>query len=112
MGARGLLDARLTRRTDMRRRQWLKASGATLAAPLLVPMMRPLEAFAKADRLVVMTWGGQWGDAMRDNVDAAFEKAVGIKVVQDRGASPAERITKLKVSQGSPVADLFQLADG
>ena len=46
-----------------------------------------------------MTWGGQWGDAMRDNVDAAYTKATGIKVVQDRGGSPVERITKLKVSQ-------------
>ena len=59
-----------------------------------------------------MTWGGQWGDAMRDNVDAAFTKATGIKVVQDRGASPAQRITKLKVSRRNPVADVFQLADG
>jgi putative spermidine/putrescine transport system substrate-binding protein len=96
----------------MRRRQWLKASGATLAAPLLAPAMRPLEAFAQTKQIVVMTWGGQWGDAMRDNVDAAFEKAAGIKVIQDRGASPVERITKLKVSQPNPTADLFQLADG
>ena len=96
----------------MRRRQMLKAGGATLAAPLLAQVMRPLDAFAKTEQIVVMTWGGQWGDAMRDNVDAAFEKAYGIKVVQDRGASPADRITKLKVSQGNPVADCFQLADG
>lgn len=96
----------------MRRRQWLKASGATLAAPLLAPILRPLDAFAKTEQLVVMTWGGQWGDAMRDNVDSAYEKATGIKVVQDRGASPVERITKLKVSAPNPGADLFQLADG
>ena len=64
----------------MRRRQVLKAGGATLAAPLLAPLMRPLDAFAKTEQIVVMTWGGQWGDAMRDNVDAAFEKATGIKV--------------------------------
>jgi putative spermidine/putrescine transport system substrate-binding protein len=96
----------------MRRRQWLKASGATLAAPLLAPVMQPLETFAQSKQIVMMTWGGQWGDAMRDNVDAAFEKATGIKVIQDRGASPVERITKLKVSQPNPTADVFQLADG
>ena len=95
----------------MRRRQWLKVGGATLAAPLLASI-RPFEALAQTKQIVVMTWGGQWGDAMRDNVDAAFEKATGIKVVQDRGASPVERITKLKVSQPNPTADLFQLADG
>ena len=96
----------------MRRRQWLQASGATLAAPLLAPVLRPLEAFAQTKQIVVMTWGGQWGDAMRDNVDTAFEKTTGIKVIQDRGASPVERVTKLKVSQPNPTADLFQLADG
>ncbi|HZQ61809.1 MAG TPA: hypothetical protein VFC24_10695, partial [Casimicrobiaceae bacterium] len=96
----------------MRRRQWLKASGATVAAPLLAPLMRPLEAFAQTKQIVVMTWGGQWGDAMRDNVDAAFTKATGIKVVQDRGASPAQRITKIKVSEPNPTVECFQLADG
>jgi putative spermidine/putrescine transport system substrate-binding protein len=96
----------------MRRRQWLKAGGAALATPLLAPILRPLDAFAKPDQIIVMTWGGQWGDAMRDNVDTAFEKATGIKVVQERGASPVERITKIKVSQPNPGADLFQLADG
>jgi putative spermidine/putrescine transport system substrate-binding protein len=96
----------------MRRRQWLQAGGAALATPLLAPILRPLDAFAKPDQIIVMTWGGQWGDAMRDNVDTAFEKATGIKVVQERGASPVERITKIKVSQPNPGADLFQLADG
>lgn len=96
----------------MRRRQLIKAGGAALAAPLLAPLLRPLDALAKTDQIVVMTWGGQWGDAMRDNVDAAYEKATGIKVVQERGASPVDRITKIKVSLPNPPADCFQLADG
>ena len=96
----------------MHRRQWLKAGGAALSAPVVGSILRPLDAIAKTDRIVVMTWGGQWGDAMRDNVDAAYEKATGIKVVQDRGASPVERITKIKVSLPNPNADLFQVADG
>jgi spermidine/putrescine-binding protein len=96
----------------MRRRFLLKAGGAALAAPLLAPFLWPLDALAKTDHIVVMTWGGRWGDAMRDNVDAAYEKATGIKVVQERGAGPAERITKIKVSAPNPEADCFQLADG
>ena len=72
----------------MRRRQWLKAGGATLAAPLLTSVLRPLDALAQTKQIVVMTWGGQWGDAMRDNVDAAFEKATGIKVVQGSRRQP------------------------
>ena len=96
----------------MRRRHLLKLTGAALAAPALTRIARPLPAMAKADQLVMMTWGGLWGDAMRDNVDAAFTKGTGVKVVQDRASSPVERITKLKVSLGSPTVDLVQLHDG
>ena len=96
----------------MHRRQLLKAAGgAALATPLL-SVLRPFEAFAKTDQIVVMTWGGRGGDAMRDNVDAAYEKATGIKVVQERTGTPVERITKIKVSLPNPSADLFQVADG
>src|SRR5262249_58499444 len=96
----------------MHRRQWLKAGAAALSAPVLGSVLRPFDALAKTDQVVVMTWGGQWGDAMRDNVDVAYEKATGIKVLQERGASPVERITKIKVSLPNPTADVFQLADG
>ena len=96
----------------MHRREWLKAGGAALATPLIASLSWPRNAFAKPEQVVVMTWGGQWGDAMRDNVDAAYTKATGIKVVQDRGASPVQRITKIKVSLPNPPADCFQLADG
>ena len=95
----------------MRRREWLKAGGAALATPLIAPLMSR-SAFAKPEQIVVMTWGGQWGDAMRDNVDAAFTKETGIKVVQDRGASPVQRFTTIKVSEPNPTADCFQVADG
>jgi len=96
----------------MHRRQLLKAGAAALSAPLVGSIVRPLDALAKTEQIVVMTWGGRWGDAMRDNVDAAYEKATGIKVVQERTATPAERITKIKVSEPNPEADCFQLADG
>jgi len=62
----------------MRRRQLLKATGAVMATPLLAQLARPFDALAKTEQVVVMTWGGLWGDAMRDNVDAAYQKATGI----------------------------------
>jgi len=96
----------------MHRRQLLKAGAAALSVPVVGSILRPLDALAKTDQIVVMTWGGRWGDAMRDNVDAAYEKATGIKVVQERTGTPLERITKIKVSLPNPSADLFQVADG
>jgi putative spermidine/putrescine transport system substrate-binding protein len=92
----------------MRRRDFLATTGLAMAgalAPVAATAARP-------DKLVVMTWGGLWGDSVRKGVDTAFEKATGIKVVQDRGSSPVERVTKLKVNLGSPVYDLVQLHDG
>ncbi len=95
----------------MKRRDFLKAAGAMACA---AAGARPTgaAAAAKPETLVVMTWGGLWGDSVRKGVDAAFEKTTGIKVVQDRGSSPVERITKLKVNLGNQIFDLVQLHDG
>ena len=82
-------------------------AGAALGA-----QARGVTGAAKPEQIVVMTWGGLWGDSVRKGVDTAFEKATGIKVVQDRGSSPVERITKLKVNLGSQIFDLVQLHDG
>lgn len=94
----------------MERRDFLK--GAGLLAGALVGNRAELAAAAKPDKLVIMTWGGQWGDSLRKGVDAAFEKATGVKVVQDRGSSPVERITKLKVNLNDQIFDLVALHDG
>jgi len=96
----------------VRRRDVLKAGAAALATPLAD--LRPARALAqgKPEKLVVMTWGGLWGDSLRQGVDAPFTKATGVAVVQDRGWNPAERITKLKASLGDQAYDVLQLHDG
>jgi putative spermidine/putrescine transport system substrate-binding protein len=96
----------------MKRRQFLELAGAGAAASTFGMWPSLAAAQTKPDQIVVMTWGGLWGDAMRDNVDAAFQKSTGIKVVQDRSSSPVERITKLKVSLNDQKVDLVQLHDG
>jgi putative spermidine/putrescine transport system substrate-binding protein len=95
----------------MKRRDFLTAAGTAVAA---APFARIGAAMAQAkpDKIVMMTWGGLWGDSMRAGVDAAFEKATGIKVVQDRSGSPVERITKLKISLDNQNIDIVQLHDG
>jgi spermidine/putrescine-binding protein len=94
----------------MDRRQLLLGSAAA-GASLILPGSRAF-AQAKPSQMVVMTWGGLWGDSVRDSIDAAFEKATGVKIVQDRGSSPAERITKIKVNINDQKFDLVQLHDG
>lgn len=95
----------------MRRRDFLVGTGAAAAAAQFA-RIEPLLAQPKPEKIVVMTWGGLWGDALRDGVDAAFEKATGVKVVQDRGSSPIERITKVKVNMANQIYDVIQLTDG
>jgi putative spermidine/putrescine transport system substrate-binding protein len=96
----------------MKRRDFLKAAGVMAAGAVQGPQVKGAAAAAKPEQIVVMTWGGLWGDSIRAGVDAAFEKATGIKVVQDRGSSPVERVTKLKVNLGNQIFDLVQLHDG
>jgi spermidine/putrescine-binding protein len=96
----------------MKRRQLLKLAGAGAVGSAFGTLPSLAPAQTKPDQVVVMTWGGLWGDAMRDNVDAAFQKSTGIKVVQDRSSSPVERITKLKVSLNDQKVDLVQIHDG
>ncbi len=95
----------------MKRRDFMKSAGI-MAAGTMLSRAVGAGAAAKPDQMVVMTWGGLWGDSIRAGVDAAFEKATGVKVVQDRGSSPVERVTKLKVNLGNQIFDLVQLHDG
>jgi len=96
----------------IKRRQLLKLAGAGAVGSAFGTLPFAASAQSKPESVVVMTWGGLWGDAMRDNVDAAFQKETGIKVVQDRSSSPVERITKLKVSLNDQKVDLVQIHDG
>lgn len=97
----------------MKRRDFLTTAGAAIAATSFTRIGGArAQSAAKPDKIVMMTWGGLWGDSMRDGVDAAFEKATGVKVLQDRSASPVERITKLKIGLDNQNVDIVQLHDG
>lgn len=95
----------------MNRREFLALSASAASIAALGPS-RTAFAQAKPESLALMTWGGLWGDGMAENVDAAFTQKTGVKVVQDRGSSPVERVTKLKISLDNQVFDLVQLHDG
>jgi putative spermidine/putrescine transport system substrate-binding protein len=96
----------------MKRRDLLIGSGALAGGSLLPDLRQSALAQAKPSQMVIMTWGGLWGDAMRDGAGNAFEKETGIKIVQDRSGSPADRITKIKVNLADQKFDLVQLHDG
>jgi spermidine/putrescine-binding protein len=95
----------------MRRRDFIQLSAAAASLPL-VGGIPTSWAQSKPETMALMTWGGLWGNGMAENVDAAFEKATGVRIVQDRGGSPVERVTKLRVNLDNQIFDLVQLHDG
>ena len=96
----------------MKRRDLLIGSSALMGGSLLLGASRRGFAQVRPAHLVLMTWGGLWGDAMRDGAGNEFEKQTGIKIIQDRSGSPADRITKIKVNLNDQKFDLVQLHDG
>lgn len=96
----------------MKRRDVLKLAGAGLVAPFAGSLLSAREAAAQARQIVVMTGGGTWGDMMKADYDAAYEKQFGIKVVQDRASSPVQRITKMKINLNNQLFDIVQIHDG
>lgn len=94
------------------RRTFLRAAGgaaALAAAPLRAGRG---EAQTKPKNLVLSNWGGEWGNFVKESVDAEFTKRYGIPVVHDPSADNAARITKVKLSIAQGTYDLIHLADG
>jgi spermidine/putrescine-binding protein len=92
------------------RREFIKLSA--MAAMGLSGVAAPIFAGAKSKSLAMMTWGGEWGNGMAKYIDAPFEQKTGYVVTQDRGASPVERVTKLKINLSNQTYDLVQIHDG
>ncbi|HEY0524690.1 MAG TPA: extracellular solute-binding protein [Stellaceae bacterium] len=96
----------------MKRREFLRLSSAALAGFPFAARLPSAFAQSKPDSLALMTWGGLWGNGMAQYVDTPFTAKTGVKIIQDRGSSPVERVTKLKIALGNQIYDLVQLHDG
>lgn len=66
------------------------------ASAILLPHL----AFAEQNQTIVGTWGGDFGDLLRQGVDVPLMKPRGIEIVQDIGA-PTQRRTKLLAERQS-----------
>ena len=99
----------------MKRRGFLKIGGA-LPALTIGPLasLRATGAYAQAkpSSVTVLTWGGLWGDQLKKTVGDRLTAQTGVPVVEDRGSTPDQRITKLKVGIAHQTYDIIQLHDG
>jgi len=96
----------------IKRREFLKMSSIAAGSLALGGKSSLAAAQSKADNLAIMTWGGLWGNGMAQYIDGPFTKETGVTVTQDRGSSPVERVTKLKINLNNQIYDLVQLHDG
>lgn len=96
----------------MDRRTFLTLAAGAAAGASFPGTFTKAFAATKPDHLTLMTWGGHWGDAIQKSVCAPFTKKTGVRVIEDRGSSPVQRITKLKVDLNNQQYDLVQLHDG
>jgi putative spermidine/putrescine transport system substrate-binding protein len=93
----------------MYRRDFLKASAATAIG--LSGLGRSIPSHA-AQSMAMLTWGGLWGNGMAQYVDTPFAAKTGYSIIQDRGPTPVERVTKLKIDLLNQPYDLIQIHDG
>jgi putative spermidine/putrescine transport system substrate-binding protein len=93
----------------MYRRDFLKASA--LGAVGMTALGRSLTAEA-AQSMAELTWGGLWGNGMAQYIDTPFAAKTGYTITQDRGPTPVERVTKLKIDLQNQPYDLIQIHDG
>jgi putative spermidine/putrescine transport system substrate-binding protein len=93
----------------MQRREFLRMSAATAMGMSALGRSVSSEA---AQSMAMLTWGGLWGNGMAQYVDTPFTTKTGFTIVQDRGPTPVERVTKLKIDLSNQPYDLVQITDG
>jgi putative spermidine/putrescine transport system substrate-binding protein len=88
---------RYTSRLLITRRHALAGAGAALAAPTVIDS----KARAQDNRMVLTTWGGDYGRLLNKNVEVPILQKQGIEVVQDFG-DEAPRVAKLQAQRRLP----------
>ncbi len=78
----------------------LLAGGALLVRPAAAQ-----QSFA-GQTLVITDWGGPWGESLRRNVAAPFEKKYGVTVKFDVGKS-YENLAKVRLQRHNPQIDIL-----
>ncbi|VVD60767.1 Spermidine/putrescine-binding periplasmic protein [Pandoraea eparura] len=68
-------------------------------------------SLAHSANITVATYGGEWGDAIRDCISQPFTKSTGITVTPEPGVSGVT-LAKLKQQRGNPTIDVAWLDGG
>ncbi|MFI4987909.1 MAG: extracellular solute-binding protein [Alphaproteobacteria bacterium] len=94
------------------KREWSRRTflaGASAAAAAL-PLARRAQAEGKPESLVYSTYGGDYGQWVKEQFEDPFTAATGIKLIHDIGENP-QRFAKLKTFRERPKFQLIQLQD-
>ncbi len=69
-------------------------------------------ALGSDKEIVVMTWGGNWGDSFKKAISEPFEKKFGIKVVLELQTTVRAAIPKLQAQKENPQIDVWTASMG
>lgn len=97
----------MTDQSKWTRRQFLSAAAATAAVAGFPGSVR---AASKPSSLVYSTYGGDFGNWMKQSFEVPFTKATGIDLVHDIGTNPA-RYAKMKAYRHHPRFQIINLQD-
>ncbi len=68
-------------------------------------------AYSQQKEIVVMTWGGAWGDSLKMNVSEPFTKKTGIKVTIVNQLNNRDGLNKLMAQKNNPQIDVWTADD-
>jgi putative spermidine/putrescine transport system substrate-binding protein len=59
------------------------------------------------EELVVMSWGGRWGDSLQKNIIDPFQKETGVKVTLVHQLNGRDGLNKLRAQKANPQVDIW-----
>ncbi|MGO8869118.1 MAG: extracellular solute-binding protein [Alphaproteobacteria bacterium] len=92
---------------NLSRRAFLASAGAAATS---LALARRARAEEKPESLVYSTYGGDYGQWVKEDFEDPFTAATGIRLIHDIGENP-QRYAKLKTYRERPKVNLIQLQD-
>src|SRR3546814_12297157 len=89
----------------------MKTKQRAIFGTSVIALTVAVSSMAHAETITVATYGGEWGDAIRDCLTQPFSKATGYEVIPEPGVAGVT-LAKLKQQAGNPTIDVAWMAGG
>src|SRR3546814_9722822 len=89
----------------------MKTKQRAIFGTSVIALTVAVSSMAHAETITVATYGGEWGDAIRDCLTQPFSKATGYEVIPEPGVAGVT-LAKLKQQAGNPTIDVAWMDGG